>query len=106
MSKPANYLVTIINDGGAVIFDKKVHYLPLKEALIIAQSIEFFNDPEPCMIHRTAVMKKIFVELIDYFEGLLAQSGSKEIRLKPPEWLRQKLDIGKEEIDYMIVKRC
>ena len=29
--------------------------LPLKEEIILEKSEEFFNDPNPCFIHRSAV---------------------------------------------------
>jgi len=104
VGKVTNFSVTIIASDDTVILEKKVNYLPLKEELIIAQSIEFFNDPEPCMIHRTAVMKKIFVEFLEYFEELFSQSNASEIQIELPERLQQKLDI-KKEIKHVIVRR-
>jgi hypothetical protein len=37
--------------------------IPLKDSIIIEKSILFFNDPEPCNIHRTAVRLRITEEL-------------------------------------------
>lgn len=37
--------------------------IPLKDSVIIEKSILFFNDPEPCNIHRTAVQLRITEEL-------------------------------------------
>lgn len=103
MSKTTNFLVTIIGSDDKVIMEKKVSQLPLKEELIISQSIEFFNDPEPCMIHRTAVMKKIYMEFFSYFEELF--SRGKPVETKLPESLTKKLDIN-YEIKYVKVIRC
>ena len=88
-----SFLVTIIGDDDAVLLEKKVIHLPLKEEVIIQQSSYFFDDPEPCMIHRSAVMKKIFSEFIDYFEGLFSHSDSTQIETELPDDLMQKLDI-------------
>jgi len=56
-----------IEDGsGKVLFDKKLMTLPLKDESIVAHSIKWFQDPEPCMIHRSAVMKRMFMELYDW----------------------------------------
>ena len=100
-----NFLVTIFDDHDAIIMEKKVNYLPLKEEVIISQSIQSFNDPEPCMIHRSAVMKIIYVEFLDCFEDAFTRSDSTEVRLALPETLAQKLDIN-EKIKYIQVRRC
>ena len=46
--------------------------IPLKDSVIIQKSIYFFDDPEPCYIHRGAVRVRLTHEL---HEELLA-SGS------------------------------
>jgi len=56
-----------IGDHGEVVMEKKLTALPLKEDYIIEKSIEFFNDPEPCMIHRSAVMKRIYMQIYEFF---------------------------------------
>lgn len=38
--------------------------LPLKEEVIIQSSIRFFNDPEPCHIHRNAVSLRLTEEIL------------------------------------------
>lgn len=37
--------------------------LPLKEEIILEKSEEFFNDPNPCFIHRSAVRVRLLAEL-------------------------------------------
>jgi hypothetical protein len=49
----------IISDGN-VLYDGPVHSLPIKEARVIEGSIEFYDDPEPCMIHRGAVISRYY----------------------------------------------
>jgi len=36
--------------------------IPIKEDIIIEKSILFFSDPDPCMIHRSAVKSRILEE--------------------------------------------
>lgn len=38
--------------------------IPLKDSVIKDESNRFFNDPEPCDIHRTAVRLRITEELL------------------------------------------
>ena len=37
--------------------------LPLKERVILEKSMEFFDDPEPCHIHRSAVRTRLTAEI-------------------------------------------
>ena len=39
------------------------------EPVMIEKSIEFFEDPEPCMIHRSAVQSRLFGEILDAIEA-------------------------------------
>ena len=47
--------------------------LPLKEEIILEKSEEFFNDPNPCFIHRSAVRVRLLAELE---EAAGAENGS------------------------------
>src|SRR5574344_1768310 len=38
-----------------MIYQGYLKDVPLKESVILAKSVEFFDDPEPCHIHRSAV---------------------------------------------------
>jgi hypothetical protein len=49
--------------NNACIYQGLLKDIPLKEAVIIEKSNLFFNDPEPCDIHRTAVRLRITEEL-------------------------------------------
>lgn len=45
------------------IYEGLLKDIPIKDSVIIEKSIRFFNDPEPCNIHRTAVRLRITEEL-------------------------------------------
>lgn len=64
-------LICFISRDGRMFPEKKVTSLSLNEEVIIQKSIEYFNDPEPCMIHRSAVMNRIFAEIEEYFRKML-----------------------------------
>ena len=68
--------IIIYDKEDMVIFKGRIIALNLKEELIINMSIEYFNDPSPCFIHRSAVMKRLFVELEDYLESSSDQGKS------------------------------
>ncbi len=59
-----------ISSGNATLYEGLLKDIPLKEAVIIENSIRFFDDPEPCFIHRNAVRIRLAEEL---HQELLAQ---------------------------------
>ena len=61
--------------GDSVIYDGFWDNLPLTEEITIEKSIEFFNDPEPCAIHRSAVQIRLLAEL----EALISSPDFKEL---------------------------
>ena len=68
-----------------ILYDGLWDNLPLAEEIIIEKSIEFFDDKEPCEIHRGAVQIRLLAEL----EALLSTSDFKSLFLTytgfPPE---------------------
>lgn len=53
----------LFDEYGREILCCEVRDLPLKEDVVIAKSIEFFCDAEPCYIHRGAVMTRLYAEI-------------------------------------------
>lgn len=86
--------IHFIDSGGGLILRKKLIGLPLKESSIIAKSIECFGDHEPCMIHRSAIMKLIYMEFYDYFDELQKQMIIHQQWCNVPDHLKQMLDIN------------
>lgn len=70
--------IDIFNEN-RVIYQGRWDDLPLSENIIIEKSIDFFNDPEPCYIHRDAVRVRLLAELE---AGLNCNFLS-----IPPQWL-------------------
>ncbi len=58
---------------GEVLLNSKTFCLPLKEQIIIEKSSEFFNDPDPCYIHRSAVTNRLYFELEKTAQKLLPE---------------------------------
>ena len=49
--------------GDNVVYEGLLKDLPIKETVLIEKSISFFDDPEPCFIHRNAVRVRLTEEL-------------------------------------------
>lgn len=57
------WMLSLRDSAGARLFDDALHRLRVPEACILAMSLEFFDDPEPCEIHRSAVIMRGLEEI-------------------------------------------
>ena len=64
-AKKKRYL-TVTQDE-TLLYEGLWNELPLTEEVILKKSIEFFNDREPCAIHRGAVHMRLLAELEQLF---------------------------------------
>lgn len=67
--------VSVFSCNNELLFNGELHSLPIKESVIISKSIEFFNDSNPCYIHRGAVTVRLLSEIEDF----LKMNGDKVI---------------------------
>lgn len=52
-----------IRHGAHVLYEGLLKDIPIREDVLIQKSILFFDDPEPCFIHRGAVRVRLTEEL-------------------------------------------
>ena len=62
-------MLTLTDESGMVIYSGRLIDMTFCEELVIALSIEFFDDPTPCEIHRSAVLSRIFLSIEDALAG-------------------------------------
>ncbi len=79
--------LTLWDQGGAACYDGELLSLRVPEAEILARSVEYFDDPAPCYIHRGAVVSRILDELTR-----AAPVGAKVRVDSLPDALRRALD--------------
>lgn len=60
--------LAFLDKEGNTLHTCKLTSVPLREDAVLGLSVEFFCDPEPCMIHRSAVMSRMYMELLEYFQ--------------------------------------
>lgn len=65
-----------IQKNGELVFEGIICDLPVHEDKIIEGSILFFDDPEPCMIHRSAVMSRYYMQMDKFLGERGYESGS------------------------------
>lgn len=86
-------VISFVDRNGNVLLKERLTSLPLREEYIINKSIELFNDCEPCIIHRTFVMKKIFIEIDEYFDGIIREGKNEVLSEFIPESIFGVLDL-------------
>ena len=57
--------VRIKNQAGEILFEGPFNELPIKEDYIVQKSIELYQECEPCIIYRTHITKKLYLEILD-----------------------------------------
>jgi hypothetical protein len=63
MKKKSLMYIRVLDQCGAILYEGLPANLPFPEEVILQKSIHFFNDPEPCYIHRSAVIMRLAAEL-------------------------------------------
>ncbi|MDF2700229.1 MAG: hypothetical protein K0Q49_1785 [Haloplasmataceae bacterium] len=61
-----NNKIVLKTKDGKVIFKGNILDIPIKKDYIIQKSIEIFNDDDPCIIHKSFVIKKVVDELLNH----------------------------------------
>lgn len=58
--------ITLLNADGTEALSCPAGELALPEPVVLQLSVEYFNDPEPCAIHRGAVHRRAMMELMEH----------------------------------------
>lgn len=61
-------ILTILGSQGEEIFKGELYSIHIPKEVIVDMSIEFFDDPEPCEIHSSAVLSRAFSEVLKVLE--------------------------------------
>lgn len=61
--KKTRWIVSLRDEQGENVYEDILERLSFSEDCVIALSIEFYNDPSPCEIHRSAVILRAIEEI-------------------------------------------
>ncbi|MDR1901678.1 MAG: hypothetical protein LBQ88_05260 [Treponema sp.] len=61
--------ILILDGNDLPLFEGALNDIRFTEELVIAKSILFFQDGEPCFIHRSAVAARLYAELLQVFSS-------------------------------------
>lgn len=83
-SKKQKTYITIYSEQENKAQDYLRGEIPIKEEAIIKKSLDFFDDPEPCYIHRGAVIMRLNEEIMETL-GDYKEQEKVEASLLPAE---------------------
>lgn len=104
MADLSKVMISFLDDSKNVLLSKKLSSIPLKEEIVIKKSIEFFSDPSPCMIHRSAVMLRLYMEILEYLDKYMEKNAEFVDWEEIPEHLRNYLSVGFSNIKYVVLR--
>ncbi len=67
--KKPQRVLRIWNAHGSALYEGPLQAFVLPETVVLDLSMEYFGDPEPCHIHRSAVHSRVCLELCEACEG-------------------------------------
>lgn len=62
--------IVLTDSRNRTLYTGNIYSLPIRNEAIIQKSIDFFDDPEPCTIHRNAVYTRLCAEIELYIMEL------------------------------------
>ena len=63
MKQKSLMYIRILDRSGAILYEGLPAGLPFPEEVILRKCLLYFNDPEPCYIHRGAVILRLAAEM-------------------------------------------
>ena len=64
--------ISLTDKEGLELFCGPFNELPIQEDFILKKSMELFHEPEPCIIYRTQITRKFYLELLEILTGPLS----------------------------------
>lgn len=93
--------IKIIGKDNCILYEGNLYKLPIAESIVVQKSIEYFNDPEPCFLHKSAVIKRLYYEIQDFFEEKY-NNGIREIKSDEFPSILQSIIDGNAKSVYLL----
>ncbi|MEX1376246.1 MAG: hypothetical protein AB1Z23_02120 [Eubacteriales bacterium] len=94
--------VIFLDKDKNVLLETIIKELPINEESIIKKSIDYFNDPEPCIIHKTYSRNSIIFEINDFILDCIDNDVCK---IKPDGIFLKYVNMP-ADIDRILLKKC
>lgn len=80
-------MISITDQNNKVIYQDHITSLPIRDEGMINKSKELFYDSEPCIIHKTFIIKQFFFKLDNYLNDLAEHSIQEVSYDMLPDWI-------------------
>lgn len=61
--------VVVKSEEGNILYEGAFNELPVKEDYVISKSIELYREEEPCIIYRTQIVRRVYLDILEQFGG-------------------------------------
>lgn len=61
--------IIVTAENGDILYEGAFNELPVKEEYVIEKSVELYQEEEPCIIYRTHIVKKLYLDILEQFGG-------------------------------------
>ena len=86
-----------------IILESELVELDLNEDYILREAIKRFNNPEPCIIHRTHIIKKFHIEFYNFIEEAKKEVIKNEfIWSNTPMYIREAINLNKTPYKFTV----
>ena len=83
--KKKTAMLTLYGAAGEEVYRGPLAAWNLPEREIIRLSVQYFNDPEPCHIHRAAVCQRAYLEMIQAHLGA-EKTSLEQLSMEKAAW--------------------
>ena len=95
----------LCDDNGNTIKKCRLTDIPIKEEVVVANSLEIYNDPAPCIIRRSAISKVLYSKLMDELNvNYLSETKMFQINSLSKE-LQESLNFASGATGIILVKK-
>ncbi|MCI5937975.1 MAG: hypothetical protein MRZ36_08275 [Eubacterium sp.] len=93
--------IRIMGEDGGSLYEGPFNEIPVKEQYIIDKSIELYKEPEPCIIYRTHILKKLYLDMLES----IGQKPKKGLVVSCEVWNEQKntleLSLDRARVEFL-----
>lgn len=86
----------IVKKNGDIAFSGKIAALPISRKFIVDNSIEFFHDSNPCIIHQSYIIQKAICVMDEYIEATFQEGKCELLWDQIPQNIKDMLPYGSD----------
>ncbi len=95
--------ILFLDEYDNTILYSELTELKLNDGYVLDQAIKKFRDPEPCIIHRTIIMQKFYIEFDDFLNNFKDMNKNNEfLWSKIPKDINEAIDLNELPFKFIV----